>query len=150
VTPGPSDDPIGDLSGDPAGPSGAWGSTPPPLTVAASLTAVQGTVLLILAVLELASVSSARLGFGLSTAVFFAAYGAVLVGAALALRRRHGWARGPVLITQLIVLGLAWNLREHVLAAVGLALVALVVVAAVLHPQTIEALEDRPAGDDAG
>jgi len=116
--------------------------------VAASLAAVQGLVLLILAVLELASVSSERLGFGLSTAVFFAAYGVVLVGAALALWRRHGWARGPVLITQLIVLGLAWNLREELLVALGLAAVALVVVAAVLHPATIAALEDRPGDDE--
>ncbi|GAA1525457.1 hypothetical protein [Nocardioides humi] len=131
-------------------PSDPQATNPPPLTVAASLAAVQGLVLLILAVLELASVSSSRLGFGLSTAVFFAAYGALLIGAALALWRRHGWARGPVLITQLIVLGLAWNLREHVLAAVGLAAVALVVVAAVVQPDTIAALEDRPEdADDA-
>lgn len=121
---------------------------PPQLTVAASLAAVQGLVLVILGILELASVSSDRLGFGLSTAVFFAAYGVVLLGAALALWRRHGWARGPVLITQLIVLGLAWNLREHVLAALGLAAVAGVVVAAIVHPDTVAALEDVP-GDDA-
>lgn len=121
---------------------------PPQLTVAASLAAVQGLVLVILGILELASVSSDRLGFGLSTAVFFAAYGVVLLGAALALWRRHGWARGPVLITQLIVLGLAWNLREHVLAALGLAAVAGVVVAAIVHPDTVAALEDAP-GDDA-
>ncbi len=121
---------------------------PPQLTVAASLAAVQALVLLILAVLELASVSSERLGFGLSTALFFAAYGVVLVGAALALWRRHGWARGPVLITQLIVLGLAWNLREHVLAALGLAAFALVAVAAVVHPDTVAALEGRPGEDD--
>lgn len=129
-------------------PADASSERPPQLTVAASLAAVQGLVLLILAILELASVSSDRLGFGLSTAVFFAAYGVVLLGAALALWRRHGWARGPVLITQLIVLGLAWNLREQVLAAVGLAAVALVVVAAVVHPDTVAALEDHP-GEDA-
>ena len=122
-------------------------TVPPPLTVAASVAAVQGFVLLVLAVLELANVSSDRLGFGLSTAVFFAAYGVVLIGAALALWRRHGWARGPVLITQLIVLGLAWNLREHVLVALGLAAVAVVVVAGVVHPDTIAALEDRPDDD---
>lgn len=128
--------------------NGPEATVPPPLTVAASLAAVQGLVLLVLAVLELASVSSDRLGFGLSTAVFFAAYGVVLMGAALALWRRHGWARGPVLITQLIVLGLAWNVREHVLAAIGLAAVALVVVAGVVHPDTIAALEDHPGDDD--
>lgn len=137
----PSDHPS-DRSADPGA------DRPPPLTVAASLAAVQALVLLVLAVLELASVSSERLGFGVSTAVFFAAYGVVLLGAALALWHRHGWARGPVLITQLIVLGLAWNLREHVLAAIGLAVVGLVVVAAVVHPDTVAALEDHPGEDD--
>ncbi|TNM47198.1 hypothetical protein FHP29_03230 [Nocardioides albidus] len=128
-------------------PSGSWGSNPPPLTVAASVAGVQGLVLILLSVLEVASVSSDRLGFGLSTAVFFAAYGVVLVGAAFALGRRHGWARGPVLITQLIVLGLAWNLREQVLVALGLAAVAVMVVAAMVHPDTLAALEDRPESE---
>lgn len=141
MTEGPLDHPS-DRSADPGA------DRPPQLTVAASLAAVQGLVLLVLAVLELASVSSERLGFGVSTAVFFAAYGLVLMGAALALWRRHGWARGPVLITQLIVLGLAWNLREHVLAAIGLAVVGLVVVAAVVHPDTVAALADHPGEDD--
>ncbi|WP_408898951.1 hypothetical protein ACJ5H2_07530 [Nocardioides sp. R1-1] len=125
-------------------PADAAASPPPPLTVAASLAAVQGLVLLVVAVLELASVSSDRVGLGLSTSLFFAAYGVVLIGAAFALWRRHGWARGPVLITQLIVLGLAWNLREHVLAALGLAVVGLVVVAALVHRDTLAALDDRP------
>ncbi len=115
-----------------------------PLTVAVSLAAVEGVVLLLLAVLEMANVDSDRLGFGVSTAVFFGAYGVVLVGAALALWRRHSWARGPVLITQLILLGLAWNLREHVLLALALALVGLIVIAAMVHPDTIAALEENP------
>jgi hypothetical protein len=141
VTEGPLDHPS-DGSADPLA------DRPPQLTVAASLAVVQAMVMIILAILEFASVSSQRLGFGLSTAVFFAAYGVVLAGAALALWRRHGWARGPVLITQLIVLGLAWNLREHLLAALGLAAFALVVVAAVVHPDTVAALEDHPGADE--
>ncbi|WGX94918.1 hypothetical protein [Nocardioides sp. L-11A] len=144
MTEGPTDHPT-DRS------SGAGGTTPPPLTVAASLAGVQGLVLLMLAVLELASVTDSRPGVAVSTAVFFGAYGAVLTAAALALWRRHGWARGPVLITQLIVLGLAWNLREQILIAVGLAALGLVVIAAVIHPATIAALDgstEHP--DDSG
>jgi hypothetical protein len=141
VTEGPTD--------DSTAPSSGADGTPPPLTVAASLAGVQGLVLLILAVLELASVSASRPGVGLSAAAFFAAYGAVLTGAAVALWRRHGWARGPVLITQLIVLGLAWNLRDQVLAAAGLAAVGVVVIAAVIHPDTIAALDGRAEDDDS-
>lgn len=99
-----------------------------------------------LAVLELAHVSSERMSLGVSTAVFFAAYGVVLVLCAWALSRRHGWARGPVLLTQLIQLGLAWNLRDLVLVAVVLLVAALVVLAGMLHPASIEALADDPTG----
>ena len=122
-------------------------TNPPALIVAASLAAVQGAVLVLLAVLEFASVTSGRLAFGLSTAGFFAAYGVVLLGAAWALWRRHGWSRGPVLITQLIFLGLAWNLREHVLVAIVLVVVAVVVLAGMLSKETMAALEGTE--DDA-
>ncbi|MDQ6524643.1 hypothetical protein RB608_13575 [Nocardioides sp. LHD-245] len=143
MTEGPNDDPT-DQS------SSAGGATPPPLTVAASLAGVQGLVLLMLAVLELASVSESRPGVALSTAVFFGAYGAVLTAAGLALWRRHGWARGPVLITQLIVLGLAWNLRDQILVAAGLAVVGVVVIAAVIHPATVAALDGHAEDDGDG
>jgi uncharacterized membrane protein (DUF2068 family) len=111
------------------------------MTVAASLVAVQGVVLVLLAVAELADVSSDRLALGLSTAGFFLAYGAVLLAASWGLWTRRAWARGPVLITQLIQLGMAWSLREHLPVAIGLALCAGIVLAGMLHPDTIEALD---------
>lgn len=125
-------------------PSAGAPGNPPPLTAAASLATVQAVVLLILAVLESANLEDDRRSLGLSTTVFFAAYGVVLLAAAWGLYRRAGWSRGPVLITQLIMLGLAWNLREHVLVAVVLVGCALIVLAGMLHPDTIEALD----GDD--
>ncbi len=122
-------------------------ANPPPLTVAASVVGVQGLVLLILAVLEAGSIDDDRRSLGVSTAAFFAAYGVVLIAAALALYRRSSWSRGPVLITQLICLGLAWNLREHLAVAIALVLCAAIVLAGMLHPDTIEALErgDQPS-----
>ncbi|MBU2696823.1 hypothetical protein ABFU82_03330 [Nocardioides sp. WV_118_6] len=120
---------------------------PPPLIVAASVAGVQGAVLLLLAILEFASVTSGRLAFGLSTAGFFAAYGVVLIAAAVALWRRQGWSRGPVLITQLIFLGIAWNLREHVLLAIVLAVVALVVLAGMVSKDTMAVLDGTADAD---
>jgi hypothetical protein len=114
------------------------------LTVAASLVAIQGALLVTFAVLELASISSDRISLGVSTAVFFAIYGGLLVLCAWALTRQHGWARGPVLLTQLIQLGIAWNLRDTVLVAVVLLVAALIVLAGMLHPATIQALSDDP------
>jgi hypothetical protein len=117
---------------------------PAPLTVAASLVAIQGGLLLVFAVLELASISSDRVSLGVSTAIFFVIYGVVLLLCAWALTRQQGWARGPVLLTQLIQLGLAWNLRDTVLVAVLLLVAALIVLAGMLHPASIAALSDDP------
>ena len=111
------------------------------MTVAASLVAVQGAVLVLLGILELADVTSGRLGMGLSTAAFFLVYGVVLLLGSWALWQRRTWSRGPVLITQLIFLGMAWSLREHLAVAIGLAVVAAIVLAGMLHPDTIEALD---------
>ena len=123
---------------------------PAPLTVAASLVVIQGALLLTFAVLELAHISSERISLGVSTAIFFAVYGAALVLCAWALTRQQGWARGPVLLTQLIQLGLAWNLRDVALVAVVLLVGALIVLAGMLHPSTIEVLTDDPTGSGNG
>ncbi len=115
---------------------------PPPLSVAASLVVLQGFVLLALGVLELANLSSERMSMGVSTALFFVVYGVALVACAWGLTRQQGWTRGPVLITQLIQLGLAWNLRDTSLVAVALAVTAAVVLAGMLHPATLRTLQD--------
>ena len=115
---------------------------PPPLTVAASLVCIQGFVLLGLAVLELASMTSDRMSTGVSTAVFFLVYGVLLLACAWALTQQQGWTRGPVLITQLIQLGLAWNLRDLPLVAVALAVTSAVVLAGMLHPATLKTLQE--------
>ena len=115
---------------------------PPPLTVAASLVSIQGFVLVALAVLELASMTSDRMSMGISTAVFFLVYGVLLLACAWALTQQQGWTRGPVLITQLIQLGLAWNLRDLPLVAVALAVTAAVVLAGMLHPATLKTLQE--------
>jgi len=100
-------------------------------------------VLLGLGVLELAAVDGRRLMLGLSTAAFFLAAAAGLAACSWALWRGRRWGRGPVLMAQLIGLGLAWNLRADptTLAAVGLAALVLSVVAALLHPASVEVLE---------
>ena len=116
---------------------------PPPLVVAAALTAVEAVMLVGLGVLELASLNSVRLTMGVTTAAFFLGAGAALAWCAWSLRRASRWARGPVVMAQLIVLGLAWNLWDGATKAlsVGLAVVALVVIAGLVHPASTEVLE---------
>ena len=116
---------------------------PPPLTVAVSVVAVQGLGVLLFAVLQLADVSSERASVGVSNAFFFGAYGALLLAAAWALWRRAAWARGPVMLTQLICLGLAWSVRDLVYLAVVMAASALVALAGLLHPDSMAALGDH-------
>ena len=119
---------------------------PAPLKVAASLTAVEAVLLLIYAVVELFSISPGKAAVTLTTAAFFTLYGAALLICAWGLVGGRSWARSPVVLAQLIQLGVAWSFRggDTTVVAVVLALVALIVVAGILHPASIAHLDDNP------
>jgi hypothetical protein len=121
---------------------------PAPLVVAASLAGLQGGLLFVFAVLELAHLSGDRVTMGVTTALFFAGYGAAVLGCALAVTRGQVWARSPLVLTQLIQLGLAWSFRggDTTWVAVALAIVAVIVLAGLFHPASLEALNDDPTG----
>jgi len=127
-------------------PATSGGDNPAPLTTAASLVAVEGMLVVLLAGAQLVSLTSGRLTMGLTTAAFLAAYGVGLVWAAWAVTRRETWARGPILLAQLIQLGVAWNYwgSDTALLCIGAAVVALVVLAGMLHPASLDALERGP------
>jgi len=114
--------------------------------VAAALTALEALILAALGVLELANLRAIRLTMGLTTSVFFLGAAVALAWCAWSLWKVRRWARGPVVMAELIVLGLAWNLRggETTLVAVALAVVALVAIGGLLHPATTALLEDEP------
>jgi hypothetical protein len=118
-------------------------SAPRPLLVAAVLATLEGLVIGVLGLLELVSLTSGRLTMGLSTAGFFAAYGALLVYCGWQLSRRTPWVRAPVLLAQLIQLGLAWGFREGdtMPVAIVLAVVALVALVCLFHPASMAALD---------
>ena len=115
--------------------------------MAAALTAVEAFVLAGLGVLEVASLHSARLTMGVTTAGFFLGAAAALAWCAWALRGVRRWARGPVVMAQLILLGLAWNLwaGDTKPVSAGLAALGLVVIAGLVHPASTRALESDPA-----
>lgn len=117
---------------------------PAPLIVAASLVAIEGLLLVGYAVLELASVSSDRVAVAVTTSVFFAAYGVLLLASARAITRSESWGRSPIVLAQLIQLGVAWSFRgaDTTLVAITLAVVALVVLAGLFAPSSIDALSD--------
>lgn len=116
---------------------------PPPLVTAAGLTLVEGLLTVMYGIGEALHITSERLVMGVTTAVFFVAYGVALVVCAWAVNGLRTWARGPVLLTQLIWLGLAWNFRtgDTWPLAVGLAVPAVIVLVGMLLPSSVDALE---------
>lgn len=119
------------------------------LRIAAILAALEGISLVLYGFAVLAAFSGARATMGLTTAVFFLLYGAGLAAAAWALSRARSWARAPIVLAQLIQLGVAWSFRGGAFTAVAvtLAVVALVVLGGVLNPASLRATEGRDHGE---
>jgi hypothetical protein len=117
--------------------------------VAASLVAVEGLLVVTYAVLEAASVHSDRVAMGVTTSLFFALLGGVLIACAWFVFRGRAWARSPIVVSQLLFLGLAWSFfgGSTTWVSVVLGVVALVVLFGLLHPASIQALTDQH--DDA-
>jgi len=117
---------------------------PAPLKVAASLAAVEAVLLVLQGVAELLAVSGARLLMGTTTALFFLLYGAGLAFCAWEVARLKSWARAPIVVAQLIqalVAASFWG-GGTTWVAVGLGLVALLVLAGIFHPASVEALAE--------
>jgi hypothetical protein len=121
---------------------------PRPLLVAAVLAALEAAVFVVTALLEIVSISGLRVTMGVTTALFFLGYSAALGLCAWGLTRLAGWSRAPVVLAQLIQLGVAWSFRggETTAVTVVLALVAIVVLAGIFHPASTRALVDDPTG----
>ncbi len=89
------------------------GAAPPAVRGAGLLVAVQGAAALVMAaVLLVRGIAGAdqRVVNGLGTAVFFVLVGAVVLAAGRALTVGRRWGRGPAVITQLLLLPVAWYL----------------------------------------
>ncbi len=116
------------------------------LLAAAAIVCTEALIFAVLAALELFSVSSERIGLGVSTTVFLVVIAAGLVWAASRIVRGDAWARSPLVFAQLIQLGLAWNFRgDPAWLAPAIALPAVAVLACLLAPPVTRALsDDRP------
>ena len=82
-----------------------------------------------------------------TTSLFFAVYGVGLLFCAWQLTRGQSWARSPVVLAQLIQLGVAWSFRggDTTWVAIALAVVAVVVLAGFLHPRASTPCRRAPA-----
>ncbi len=112
------------------------------MLVAASLVVLQGLFTILFGIAEVASTSRERVVMGATTSLFFVLYGAGLIVGARALQLCRAWARGPVFMAQLIWLGLAWNFRDSELTVIAViaAVLAVIVLAGLLHPASTDVL----------
>ncbi len=123
--------------------------TPPaPLVVAASLAAVEGLLVLVYGVLLAADVHGDRAAMGVTTSVFFVLLGGLMMLCAWSVVRGRTWSRSPIVVVQVMALGLAWNFLGGgtTWVSVVLVVIAVVVLVGLLHPASLEALAD--ARDD--
>jgi hypothetical protein len=121
---------------------------PGPLLAAAALVGVEAVVLAGYGLVQLTALTASRATMGVTTTVFFVGYGVALGVFAWALRRPVSWARAPVVLAQLIQLGVAWSFRggSTTVVAVPTAVLALLVLAGIFHPASLAALADDEPG----
>jgi hypothetical protein len=112
------------------------------LLIAASIVWAESVVFGVLVVLDAADLSGNRLGLGIGAGVLLAIYGAGQAWAAWRVTQGDGWARSPLIVTQLIQLLLAWNLRtsDSKWIAVLMAVAAVISLGCLLAPPVTRAL----------
>ncbi|MBA2559357.1 MAG: hypothetical protein H0V07_05610 [Propionibacteriales bacterium] len=110
--------------------------------IAAVLVSMEALALFAFAVVDLVSINIDRVALGVTNAVFFGLYAVGLAVCARGLMSLRGWCRGPIVLAQIIQLGLAWSFAgaETAWLTVSLAVPAVVVLVAVLAPSTTQAL----------
>ena len=120
------------------------------IRLAAGLVALEAVGLIALAVAEIVNIDWDHPAAGVTQAVFFLLYAAGLALCARGLLRLSSWTRGPIVVAQLIELGVAWSFRggETTWVTVLLAIPAVIVLAVMFAPATTVALYGRRFSDD--
>ncbi len=118
------------------------------INLAALLVAGQALLLITLAVVELVSLNRDRPSVAVTTATFYLMFGAGLAYAAWGLARHRTWSRAPVVLAELISIGVGWSFRGGATTWVSVALItwALAVLVIVFSPSTTAALYGEPGG----
>jgi hypothetical protein len=123
---------------------------PRQLALGLLIVAIQASCLVGYGLAELLAIQPGRVVMGFSTGLFLVGYGMAAGWAGWSLRGLRIHARGFVMMTQAIWLGVAWSFRGGGTSwiAVLIAAAAITVVIAILHPSSTEALvsADRESG----
>jgi hypothetical protein len=116
---------------------------PAPLRVAAALTALEAAVLIVLSVVQIVNFSGDRMAMNLTVIAFFLICACALALFARALVLGQSWARSPIVLAQLIQLGVAWSFvqadagKGDKTVAWFLAALSVVVLVGVFHPKSL-------------
>lgn len=118
------------------------GEQTPWIRGAAGLVGFEALALLVFATVALFTIDSDRIVLGATNAAFFFVYGLGLGMCARGLARLRSWCRGPIVLAQIIQLGIAWSFvgQGTVWLTLALTVPAIVVLAAVLARSTTHAL----------
>jgi len=117
------------------------------IVVAAALLALEGLVGLAYAAISVGQIRLSRAAVGVGVAILMAVFGVLLLLVARGVFLGRRWSRGPAVVTQLILLPIAWSFRGGVTTwvSVALALLAIAVLIGLLHPRST-AVFVGPAG----
>lgn len=105
---------------------------------------VEALVLIVFATLDLANITVSRFAVGMGGAILLGGYGVALAFAAWNFLHVREWTRGLIVFTQLVMLGLAWNMRDGWLAPVLALIAAAVLVCMFARPVTRAFGANRP------
>lgn len=120
------------------------------IKAAAAVVVVEAVALIGFGVAELVGVDRDHPSVAVTTAVFFFLYAVGLALAARGLFRLRSWGRGPVVLAQLIQLGVAWSFRggQTNWVALLLAVPAVGVLAVLVAPSTAAILYGGRASEE--
>jgi len=130
-------------------------SRPSTLLVAAALLCIEALTALVFGFLEAGQVRASRAVVGVGVAILMVGYGVLLLLVVRGVLRGRRWSRGPAVVTQLILLPIAWSFRGVPTTWVAglLAAVAIATLVALLHPRSTAMFirePDAPSRHDDG
>ena len=114
------------------------------LVIAALIVAAEATVFVVLAALDVRDTPAERMASSIGVAVLLAGYGIGQLVAMTMLFKGRAGARAPLIVTQLLQVLIATNLRAEPQLAWAVAIPAVIVLVILLSPPVSAVLDDDP------